>query len=230
MTGTIRIIYDLLAPGDRRHAWLVMALMVVNAGFALVGVGSILPFLTVAMDPSAVQRSRVLNWAYVNSGIATVPDFVMALGIVILVLIVLMNVVAALALWIETRFINGFAHSLSLRLMRHYLSRPYEFFLVRNTADLSKDVLSEVQEQIGGTLRSGTTLISRGLVVVALCLLLLIVQPLITLAVAGVLGFLYLPLYAAINRRLARLGRTRMEANTARDKFNAEAFGGGKAL
>ena len=230
MGKTLRITYELLSPRDRRHACVVVALMVVNACFAFIGVGSMLPFLSVAMDPDAVQRSAMLNWAYVNSGIATIPDFVMALGIVTLILILLMNVVATLTFWVEIRFIHDFAHSLSLRLMRNYLSRPYEFFLRRNTAELSKNVLSEVQEQIGGTLRSGTTLLSRGLVVVSLTVLLLVIQPLITLAAICALGTLYVPLYSVINRRLERLGKTRMEMNTARYKFNAEAFGGVKSI
>ena len=164
MGKTLRITYELLSPRDRRHACVVVALMVVNACFSFIGVGSLLPFLSVAMDPDAVQRSAVLNWVYVNSGIATMPDFVMALGIATLTLIMLMNVVASLSFWVEIRFIHNFAHSLSLRLMRNYLFRPYEFFLGRNTAELSKNVLSEIQEQIGGTLSAGTTLLSRGLV------------------------------------------------------------------
>lgn len=230
MLKTLRTIYALLSPRDRRRAGVVVALMLANACFALLGVGSILPFLTIAMDPEAVQQSQILNWAYVNSGLQTVPEFIMALGLVVLGLIVVMNVFAALELWADMRFIYGFAQSLSLRLMQRYLSRPYEFFLTRNTADLSKNVLSEIQELVGGVLKPGTTLLSRGAVALSLTVLLIVMQPLVMLSAMGVLGTAYVIVYAVINHRLARLGKLRVEANTARYKLNAEAFGGLKEI
>lgn len=230
MLKTLRTIYALLSPKDRRRAGVVVALMLANACFALLGVGSILPFLTIAMDPAAVQQSQILNWAYVQSGLQTVPEFVMALGLVVLGLIVVMNVFAALELWVDMRFIYGFAQSLSLRLMGRYLSRPYEFFLTRNTADLSKNVLSEIQELVGGVLKPGTTLLSRGAVAVSLTVLLIVMQPLVMLSAMAVLGTAYAIVYAVINQRLARLGKLRVEANTARYKLNAEAFGGLKEI
>lgn len=230
MVKTLKTIYALLSPSDRRRASVVLVLMVATACFALIGVGSILPFLTIAMDPTAVQQSPVLNWAYVNSGLRTIPDFVMALGVVVLVLIVAMNVVAALSFWTETRFIYGATRSLSVRLMEQYLSRPYEFFLTQNTADLSKNILSEVDELVGGVLEAGTVLISRGLVAVSLMALLIIIQPVVTLVAMGVLGTLHAIVYSVIHHRLKLLGRKRVEANSARYKLNAEAFGGLKEV
>lgn len=225
MSKTLRTMYALLSPRDRRRAGGVFVLMLATACFALLGVGSILPFLTLAMDPTAVQRSSTLSWVYARSGAATVPDFVMALGVATLSLIVIMNVVAALALWIEMRFINGATQSISVRLLEQYLSRPYAFFLTQNTSDLSKNVLSEVDELVGGVLRSGTVLLSRGLVAAALVTLLLIIQPQITLAALGGLGLLHVIGYSAIHRRLTLIGKKRLEMNTGRYKVVAEAFG-----
>lgn len=222
--------YALLSRRDRRRAVVVLVLMLATACFALIGVGSILPFLTLAMDPTAVQRSSTLNWIYARSGVETVPDFVMVLGVATLTLIVIMNVIAALALWIEMRFINGATHSISVRLLEQYLSRPYDFFLTQNTTDLSKNVLSEVDQLVGGVLRSGTVLLSRGLLATALIALLLIIQPLITLVALGALGILHAIGYSAIHRRLNVLGKKRLETNTARYKFVAEAFGGLKEV
>jgi len=222
--------YALLSRRDRRRAVGVLLLMLATASFALIGVGSILPFLTLAMDPTAVQRSSTLTWLYVRSGVATVPEFVMVLGAATLTLIVVMNVVAALALWFEMRFINGATHSISVRLLEQYLSRPYDFFLTQNTAELTKNVLSEVDELVGGVLRSGTVLLSRGLVVGSLVALLLIIQPVITLSALGALGVLHAVGYSAIHGRLTLLGKKRMETNSARYKFVAEAFGGLKEV
>jgi len=227
---TLKTMYALLSPRDRRRAGLVLVLMLATASFALLGVGSILPFLTLAMDPTAVQRSSMLNWIYLRSGVETVPDFVMVLGVATLTLIVLMNVVAALALWIEMRFINGATHSISVRLLEQYLSRPYDFFLTQNTTDLSKNVLNEVDQLVGGVLRSATVLLSRGLVAAALITLLLLIQPMVTLAAMGALGILHAIGYSAIHRRLTVLGKKRLDTNTGRYKFVAEAFGGLKEV
>jgi len=227
---TLKTVYALLSPKERRSAGVVLALMIVTAFFEVVGVGSILPFLTVAMDPTTVQRNSTLNWAYQLSGLSSLSDFVLLLGVAILFLIVLMNGVAALALWTQKRFAYGFAHALSTRLMERYLSWPYEAFLTRNTSDLSKSILNETYEVLGGILKPGTALIARGIVVISLVLLLIVLQPRITLATMAVFGSAYLLVYVFIKRRLERLGRKRVDVNTARYKLNAEAFGGLKEV
>ena len=230
MGKTLKTIYALLSPTERRRAGVVLALMLATACFEVLGVGSILPFLTIAMDPTALQRSTALNWAYVRSGLVSPADFVMFLGVAILIVIVAMNAVAALGLWAQKRFIYGFAHALSVRLMERYISRPYEFFITRNTSDLSKNILNETYEILAGVLKPGAALLSRGIVVISLMILMVALQPMITLLTMAVFGGAYVTVYAVIKRRLERLGRQRVESNTLRYKFTAEAFGGVKEI
>ena len=229
MGKTLRITYALLSPSLRRRAGVVLSLMIATACFEVLGVGSILPFLTVAMDPTAVQRNAVMNWAYESSGV-TLSDFILLIGVAILVLIVMMNGVAALALWTQKRFIYSFANALSTRLMERYLLWPYEAFLTRNTSELSKNVLNETYEVLSGILKPGTALLARGFVVISLVVLLIVLQPLITLLTMAVFGGAYVIVYSVIKHRLGRLGRKRVDVNTLRYKLNAEAFGGLKEV
>ena len=58
-------VYDLLSPAERRRAGGILVLMLAAAGFELIGIGSVLPFLRMAMDPDIVRQNREIGRAHV---------------------------------------------------------------------------------------------------------------------------------------------------------------------
>lgn len=230
MRRVLKAVYDLLSADERRGAAGILVLMLVTSGFELLGVGSVLPFLRMATDPDLVHSSEVLSAAFVMLGFESVTSFIVFAGVAMIVLIVLMNAVSAVAMWTQLRFVYRVGHSISIRLMGRYLAQPYTYFLAHNTAELGKSILSDTDRIVGGVLKPGAALIARGAVIVAVIVLLVAVEPLITLSTIVVLGGTYAVVYALIRSKLQRIGKESVKANQSRFKTTAEAFGGVKEI
>jgi len=228
--SVFRAVYELLSRGERRRTAGVLALMLAAAFFELLGIGFILPFLTIALDPDVIQGNAVLSLVYASLGFEDTTSFILFAAVVLLAIIVVMNVVSALGVWVQTWFVYRVGHSISVRLTRHYLGKPYTWFLNCNTSELSMSILADTSKIVTGVLKPGATLISRGLVSAAVVGLLLIVQPVFALLTMGVIGGAYAVAYVLIRKKLERLGRQSVEANRQRYQTTQETFGGVKAI
>ena len=228
--SVFRAVYELLSRGERRRTVGVLALMLVAAFFELLGIGFILPFLTIAIDPDVIQGNPVLSFVYASLGFEDTTGFLLFAAVVLLAIIVAMNVVSALGVWVQTWFVYRVGHSISVRLTQHYLGKPYTWFLNCNTSELSMSILADTSKIVTGVLKPGATLISRGLVSAAVVGLLLVVQPMFALLTMGVIGGAYAVAYVLIRKKLERLGRQSVEANRQRYQTTQETFGGVKAI
>ncbi len=204
----------------------IMAMAVME----VVGIVSIVPFLSLVSDPDALHENRILRWLYETFAFTSVNEFLLFLGFLVLGVMVLSNAFSVFVTWALARFSWMRNHSLSKRLLRHYLHRPYVFFLNRNTAGLAKNILTEVQEVINGVLAPGMQMLARAAVAVLIIALLIAVDPVLALSVVVVLGGAYGAIYGVVRRRLRRLGDERVHAQRRRFQIAGEAFGGVKAL
>ena len=145
--SVIRQLLDLLTPRERRNLYLLFGCEVlIMAGLEVISVASIMPFLSVASDPASVHENTYLAWAYEVFGFSDTHSFLIALGLLALVALVVSNTFIILVMWLQYRYVWNRNHSISKRLLHRYLQRPYEYFLTRNSADLSKNILEEAKE------------------------------------------------------------------------------------
>jgi ATP-binding cassette subfamily C protein len=226
----VKLLFNLLTPHERRNLYLLFCAVLVMAGLEVVSIGSIMPFLSVAADPASVHENEYLSWVYQVLGFTDTNSFLIALGLGALIALVVSNVFIVFTTWILFRYVWGRNHSLSRRLLRSYLCRPYEYFLTRNSAELGKNILEEVREIITSMfapmLRGG----AKAVVALAIMGFLFFVNPFVALMVTLVLGVAYWGVYYAVRDRLDWAGSERVDSNTQRYQFVSEAFGGIKEV
>src|SRR6056297_1932731 len=105
--------WALLDARERRNAWIVLGVIIVGALASAVMVGSVMPFLAVLADPSRIETTPVLNWAYQTFGFTSVYVFLVALGIASFVLIVISSLIQIAKTWVVARFAMMRIHSIS---------------------------------------------------------------------------------------------------------------------
>ena len=228
--GTARRMRSLMSLRERRRLWLLTPLLAVNALLQVLGIASVMPFLTLVANPDAVQQQAYLAWAYDFFGFETPLAFTIAVGATILVVVVTTNVFAALTEYGLLRFSWGLNHSLSTRLLRAYLAKPYVFFLDRNSAELAKNILGEVKHTVRSFVVSGMELLARGTVAIAIIGLLVVMDPVLAVATFGFLAAAYGVIYLGVRRNLTDIGDARSEADRERYKAAAEALAGVKEI
>jgi len=226
MVAGFKRLWAIFDAGERRGLVLLLGLILLLAFVEMVGVSSIMPFLAVASDPTLVESNRYLAWAYGLLGFESTSSFLVFLGASVTAFIVLQNLFTILVKYAKARFSHMRGHSLSQRLLAKYLSHPYVFFLNQNSADLSKNVLGEVQHVVNGYLTPMLDGITDIVVVVAVAFVLLMIDPWVAVLVALVVGGVYGLIFFGVKRWLSRLGQKRLDANTERFTTTMEAMAG----
>lgn len=230
---TINKLLDLLSPAERQRAGVLMLMMLVMAFLDMLGVASILPFIAVLTNPALVETSPILSWAYQLSGplgVGSADQFLFLLGLLVFVLLVFSLAFKALTTYAQTRFALMREFSIGKRLVEGYLHQPYSWFLNRHSADLGKNILSEVSGVITGSLVPVMTLLAQIAVTLALLALLLVVDPWLAISVGLVLGIAYGGILALMSGWLNTLGQARIQANQERYTVVSEAFGAAKEV
>ena len=225
---TFRKLLFLLTPNERKYLYLLFLMIVMMALLDMIGVASILPFMAVLSNPILIETNVILNTALKASsifGIENEQQFIFGLGILVFALLIISLSFKALTTYALVRFVQMREHSIGKRLIEGYLNQPYSWFLSRNSSELGKNILSEVQQLIGGGLRPMLELISRGMVTIALIILLILVDLKLSLIVGLSLGGTYVLIFYFINKYLKRIGNERLKNNEFRFVAVSEAFG-----
>jgi len=199
----------------------------------MLGVASILPFMSVLANPELVNTNAVLTASFTISrhiGIETVEQFLFLLGVLVFVVLVISLVFKALTAYGQTRFALMREYSIGKRLVEGYLHQPYSWFLSRHSADLGKTILSEVRNIVSNGIIPLMTLIAQSMVTLLLLILLIFVNPMLALNVGVVLGLAYAGIFAIMSGWLKRLGKTHIEANKERFTAVSESFGAAKEV
>lgn len=212
-----------------RLFWLFVAIIIV-ATIEVAGIVSIMPFMAVVGNPEVIEKNQYLFWAYRTFGFTSSTSFLVTLGTLVFCIILISNLFKAVVLWFELHFVHFRLCNISERLFYRYLSEPYVFFLSKNTTVLGKNILQEVSGFSHHVLRPLTQILSRFVVVVFVLGLLVVVDPVLAVVVGFILGGAYIILFVIIQKKIARLGEGRFEANALRFKTASEAFGGIKEL
>ena len=199
----------------------------------MIGVASILPFITVLINPEIIESNIFLNFMYQKSnifGVETSQQFLFALGILVFIILVISITFKALTSYLVLRFTQMLEFTISKRLVEGYLNQPYSWFLNRHSADLGKSILSEVGIIVGHGLTPLMELFSKSFVVVALITLLIFIDPKIAIVAGFTILIAYSLIYKLTRSYLKRIGKERLIANNLRFTAVNEAFGSAKEV
>ena len=228
--GTLGKILALLSPRERKTGAVVLSMMLALALLETAGVASVMPFLAVLGNPELVETQPALAWLYERGGFESVDRFLFALGIGAFAMVVGSALFRILTTYAINRWTQMRRYSIGERLLATYLRQPYEFFLNRNSADLSKSILSEVDELVDKVFRPLMNAAAYSLVAVVLVGFLVWLNPFLAILLALVVGGAYGAIYLGVRGVLGRMGADRVDANQERFTAASEAFGGIKDL
>lgn len=211
---------------ERRRFWLLTVLLIMVALAEIVGISAVLMLLNVLSEPQMLQTNDRLAAIYDWFGFADTFSFQVWLSFGVLVVVMAGLAVKAFGTYALIRFSTMRGYTVSSRLLSAYLSQPYPWFLDRNSAELGKNVLNEVDGLVARVIQPCLRLVANAFLVLAILGFLMVVDPLVTVFSALVLGLGYGLIYMRFRWRLHRLGEEMMNAFEERFVVAQEATGG----
>ena len=230
---TLKKLFYILTPHERKRAIFLLIMISIMALLDMIGVASILPFMAVLTNPSLIETNLILNSMFQTSsifGVESNQQFLFVLGIFVFVLLVISLVFKALTTYAQVRFAQMREYTIGKRLMEGYLYQPYSWFLNQHSADVGKNVLAEVSIVISKGITPLIELISKGMVTIAIIILLILADPKLSLIVGFSISISYIIIYYLIRNYLSRIGNKRLENNRIRFLSISEAFGATKEV
>ena len=230
---TLRKLIFILTPRERKLALLLLVMIMIMAILDTLGVASILPFIAVLANPEIVETNLLLNKIFIissNFGIQTQQEFLFFLGIFVFLFLVFSLSFKALTFYTQIHFNAMREYSISKRLVEGFLHQPFSWYLNQNSADLGKTILSEVGTVIHDGIKAIIDLITYIAIALLLIILLIIINPKISLIAGFILGITYAIIYKFSRNFLKRIGQERLRANEERFKILSESFGAIKEI
>ena len=229
----IKKISYLLSSEERLRVIFLLFMILIMALIDMLGIASIMPFIAILANPELIETNTILNSMYeiaTNFGIKTEKRFLFAMGVVVFLLLITSISFKALTLYFQTRFIKMCQFNIGNRLVKHYLYQPYSWFLNRNSATLSKTILSEVGTVIGKGLTPMMNLITNSIITFTIFVLLVLVEPKLAGIVLLTMCTFYGLVYKFNKNLLTKIGEEIFLANEKRFKVLSEAFGASKEV
>ena len=218
---------ELLKLSEKIEGLKILFLILIMAILDMLGVASILPFIALLSDRTVIETNTYIKWAHeflMGFGVKTAEDFLFIVGLSVFGVLVFSLSFKAFVVFKQTSFARNVEYSIGARMFDGYLSQPYLMLAARNSADMGRNVLSEVEAVVGGGIMPAIALITQSAVMLAILVMLLFVDPLLVVLVGTVLGVTYASLFFYVNEKLKVIGEARTISNLKRFSIINEAF------
>lgn len=224
--AAIKKIWNLLAPAERRTAFGLLALMFIGMVLETLGIGLVVPVIALLTRGDYATRVPALAFFGNPSQGVLVTSAMLALAGAFLI----KNAFLGFVTWRQMRFAFDLQAQLSQRLFAAYLCQPYAFHLQRNSAQLLRNVTTDVSLFATHAMVPGMFLLTEALVLAGLFALLLWVEPFGALLVITVLAAAAWAFHHFTRRRLTQWGIDRQHHEGLRIQHLQQGLGGAKEI
>ncbi len=214
-----------------RERWQIAGLFIlilIGGGFETLGVGLVLPLISLLDNPQIIQEQRPVAWVYQAVGEPAPRQFLILVGFGFIALYITKNSYLTALQYLQCRFIYSKQVELSSRLFRAYLYSPYTFHLQRNSAELIRNLSIETTLFFVSVLSPGLLALTEITILSCIALFLFLMEPVTFLMAAGVIGLATMSFYRVVRIKLSQLGKSRQYYEGQVIQTINQAFGGVK--
>lgn len=205
MIESAKKFFSLFSTRDKTRGLVLFFLMLIGALLEVVGISAIPAFVAVVADPDTIMKYDFVASKLHNFGITTSDQLLIWGAVALIAIYLIKNIYLALLFYFKAKFVNNRQVSISTRLFKAYMEAPYTFHLQRNTAELLRNISTEVKLTIEVLLNS-LQLIMQTLMITAIFILLIVVEPVISIVTLGLLGFASVLFLQMVKKKIKKYG------------------------
>ncbi len=211
---------------DKQVSSYLLLLILVVSIIEVLGVASIMPFMSIVTNPEIIQSNKILHYIYNLFEFDSSESFLFYFGVGVLIFLVGSSFLRALVVWAVIRYSSYRNYSISSKIVHAYLQQPYSWFLSLNTSNLAANVLQEVSRVINGCLYPLMRIISNVIVALLIIIILIAADPILAISALVILGVFYVSIFKYAGSLLRQKGTVLSHAQQQRLKALTEAFSG----
>jgi ATP-binding cassette, subfamily B, bacterial PglK len=224
----IKQILFLFSKAEKKNFFILLLLITLMNIVDILGIASVVPFVAILTNPEILNSNSDFSY-YIKQlkiffGINTHFEFVFLTGCIFLFMLTFSIVFKSIVVFLQIKFSYMREHSICERLTMHYVRQNYKWFLNRNSADLTKNILSETSQIIFNSIFGIINLISQIILILLILTLLFIVNPIVTMILLFIFTFSYGLIIYLIKKNKKNFSDERLEENKNRFLALSELF------
>jgi ATP-binding cassette subfamily B protein len=175
----------------RKQFGLLLVLMVLTSFAEILSIGAVLPFLGVLTSPERIFELPAAQPIIKVLNLTEPKQLLLPLTFAFVAAALIAGAMRLLLLWASTRLSFATGADLSISIYRRTLYQPYAIHCARNSSEVINGISGKANGVIYNIIVPVLTLISSSVMLIAILMALLSVQPLIALAAFGGFGLIY---------------------------------------
>jgi len=216
----------LFSRNDKIKLVIIFCLMMIAAVLEVIGIGIIPAFVAVVANPQKVMEHKYAGSVVKFLNIKNSRELLIFMSIGLISIFLIKNAYTLFFRYVEAKFIYNRRYSFSHKLMTAYMHAPYTFYLERNTTELLRNTTNEVDLMINSVMRPTLIILKEFIMGTSVIVFLLLIEPLITLIVAVVLGGLAGIFLFLTQNRMKTIGREAQRYRREMLRAARQGFGG----
>jgi ABC-type bacteriocin/lantibiotic exporter with double-glycine peptidase domain len=196
----------------------------------IMGLALIMPFVSILNDPSYIQNNNYLSLIYNNLQFDNYSDFIVQLGILIVLILLFSAIFNTYVTWKIAKFSYSTGVELGDNLFSYYINQKISFFSKTNSSTLKNNINLEAQRVMQNIIHPLLTINSK--VIFSLSLISVMIYSNLEITIIGILLFIiiYGFLYFGVKKILRKNGIQMSRSSNKRFKIMSEGFQGIKEL
>jgi len=226
ITTLLRRLWYHISPRRRRQFALLLVLMLLASFAEILSIGAVLPFLGVLTAPERIFEMPVAQPIIQALKLTESKDLLLPLTIAFGLAALIAGAMRLLLLWASTRLSFATGADLSISIYRRTLYQSYTVHCARNSSEVIDGISGKANGVIYSIIVPTLTLISSSVMLAAILIALLAVQPVIALVAFGGFGLIYIVIVRLTRKQLLIDSRCVARESTQVIKSLQEGLGG----
>lgn len=187
----LRRLWQHISPRRRGQFGFLLVLMILASFAEILSIGAVLPFLGVLTAPSSIFEHPIAQPFIQTIGLTSADQLLLPLTIFFGFAALMAGSMRLLLLWISTRLSFAAGADLSISIYRRTLYQPYAVHVARNSSVVINGISTKANGVIYSIIAPALALLSSSVMLIAILVALLYVDPIIALAAFGGFGLIY---------------------------------------
>lgn len=230
MFSVVKQLFALLSPKQKKNYFFLQILVILMAVMEIIGVASIIPFITLVGDIDQLKQDTIYAEIYSVSGFSSEYKFILFFGLSVLLLLITASIISIFTIWRLTKFAHKTGAELADRLYSHYLNQDWLYHASGNSSRLIKKIATEIPRTTQGIIVQLMNMNAKIVLSIFVTTGIFFYDPVVAFSGFIIFTLAYLLMFSVVKFRLKKNGQIISDVYQKRFGLMNEGFGGIKDI
>lgn len=218
-----------LDTGQKKRAFWLLFVIILSAGFELIGVTAVLPFVESAVSPEKMMQNKYIMKITPVFGVNDGQDLMILMGVALIFVYLFKNAFLLYSNYVQHDFATRVQKDLTVKMLNSYMSRPYTFFLDTNSSEILRGCSGDITN-VYTIIDYLCTIFAEVLSVLLIGCFMIYADALIAVSVLCLMLLVLLAIVFFFKPAIKRAGQKNLELSTEKSKVLLQAVNGIKEI